>query len=54
MQRVILALSASLLPLTASAHEGHGAFGLFHHASDLMPIVAVAAVAWIGWRFIKR
>ncbi|WP_298445457.1 hypothetical protein [uncultured Ferrimonas sp.] len=54
MHRVILAISASLVPLTASAHDGHGGLGLFHHASDLMPMIAVVAAVWAGWRLLSK
>ncbi|WP_372870615.1 hypothetical protein [Shewanella sp.] len=38
-----------LVPATAMAHEGHGGVGLFHHLMDLLPAIALVAIAGTWW-----
>ena len=52
MKKLIAA--ATLLPVTAVAHEGHGAIGLFHHAFDGMIALAIAGVAVYAFKKVKN
>ena len=47
----LLALAATLTPLWASAHDGHGLPGSSHwHAADTLGLLLVAALAaGAGW-----
>ncbi len=49
-----LALLAALAPSLAHAHAGHGGFGLFHHALDLVLMLVVVAALMVGWQHYNR
>ena len=51
----LLALGATLLPLLATAHEGHGLPGPSHwHATDTLGLLLVAVLAAGAWFFGRR
>ncbi|WP_394129458.1 hypothetical protein [Shewanella maritima] len=51
MKKALSVIALAAAPSLAMAHEGHGGIGLFHHLSDLVPAIALVAVAaFIIWK----
>ena len=44
MKNLLPTLIMLLIPSVSWAHPGHGAVGLFHHLSDVAPLILLAAI----------
>lgn len=44
MKSLLPTLIMLLIPSVSWAHPGHGAVGLFHHLSDVAPLILLAAI----------
>ncbi len=53
MKKLLPTLIMLLIPAVSWAHPGHGSIGLFHHLSDVTPLILLAIIVACGAAWIR-